>query len=475
MIAQHALLYLASRLFAAAANLGAVAVFTRLAASDVYGGYLLIFSWAFVVYGFLAQWLGSAFFATYRQDNAGPQIAILGWLSAGSIVVAAAVIAFLVVSGSMASGTACALFLAVVSLVLFVTVIEAERTMLEARTVAIAVMLRAVLIVSCGSAALLAGGSAVSLTCAVAAASIVAGLPSLMRLAPHLVGPCDPAALRRFIEYGWPLVIAFGITALGQNVDRLILAHVNGTAQLGPYGATSDFLKQSFGVLSEAIALAVVSIAKNAAMRGDHAAARRSLLETFQALTVTVSFVAVFIVAFADEIVAAIFGPEFRETARTLVPWLLAVNAVLIFRSFYFGQSIYFGQSSRNEMIASAAMLIVTGIMSLVLIPRFAMVGAAVAATGGHLAGCAVYVVARPRMPIPLASFCRIVAIAAVVLASEIAVSHAGVPAGWPMLALKLLIFAVSGLVIVWRFDVLGLTTLARGVLGNRLAANPAE
>src|SRR2546423_6307208 len=57
MITEHALLYLGARVFAAAANLAAVAIFTRLAVSDVYGGYLLIFSWAFVIYGFLGQWL----------------------------------------------------------------------------------------------------------------------------------------------------------------------------------------------------------------------------------------------------------------------------------------------------------------------------------------------------------------------------------------------------------------------------------
>src|SRR5262249_58664988 len=70
MVTEHALLYLGARLFAAAANLAAVAIFTRLAASDVYGGYLLIFSWAFVIYGFSGQWLGAAFFAVYPHPTA---------------------------------------------------------------------------------------------------------------------------------------------------------------------------------------------------------------------------------------------------------------------------------------------------------------------------------------------------------------------------------------------------------------------
>src|SRR2546421_8982873 len=90
MITEHALLYLGARVFAAAANLAAVAIFTRLAVSDVYGGYLLIFSWAFVIYGFLGQWLGAAFFAVYQHETAPAQIGALGRLGIGALAAAGA-------------------------------------------------------------------------------------------------------------------------------------------------------------------------------------------------------------------------------------------------------------------------------------------------------------------------------------------------------------------------------------------------
>ena len=470
MITEHALLYLGSRVFAAAANLAAVAIFTRLAASDVYGGYLLVFSWAFVIYGFFGQWLGAAFFAVYEHETASAQIGMLGRLLIGAVLAAGAVIFVVAALGLVPWPVAGTLFLVVSALSLFITMMEAERTQLAAGLVSIMLVARATLIVTFGAATLLLGGSALALAVALACANLVAALPGLARLAPHLVERTKPATLRRFVVYGWPLVIAFGATALGQNVDRLILAHAVGTAELGSYGATSDFLKQSFGVISEAIVLAVVSIAKNAAIRGDEAGARRTLEDAFRALAVTVFFGAVFIMTFADELVQVVFGPDFRETARALVPALIIANGVLIFRAFYFGQSIYFGQSSRNEVIASALMLSAAGALSVILIPRYGIYGAALATTCGQVAACSVFIVARPRMPIPFASLAAIAAAAALVLCAEVILGRVGPLGALPHIAAKLVVFVAAVAFVIRRFNILGLRDFAGGL---RAAARP--
>src|SRR5882672_11194411 len=152
MITEHALLYLGARIFAAAANLAAVAIFTRLASSDVYGGYLLIFSWAFVIYGFLGQWLGAAFFAVYQRETAAAQIGTLARLLAGSLIAAGVAILAVATAGLVPWPVAGGLFLVVVALSLFITVMEAGRTRLEAKLTSAILAIRAVLIVTFGSA-----------------------------------------------------------------------------------------------------------------------------------------------------------------------------------------------------------------------------------------------------------------------------------------------------------------------------------
>ncbi|HMK79915.1 MAG TPA: oligosaccharide flippase family protein [Xanthobacteraceae bacterium] len=470
MITEHALLYIGARVFAAGANLAAVAIFTRLAASDVYGGYLLVFSWAFVLYGFLGQWLGAAFFAVFKNETAAAQIGMLCRLVLAALGIAGALIAAAALAGIVPWPVAGALFLVVTALLLFITVMEAERTRLEAGVVSIILVLRAALVVILGATTLWAGGGALALAVALAVANILAALPGLVRLVPYITEPAERALLRRFLAYGLPLVIAFGATALGQNVDRLMLAHVVGTAELGSYGATSDFLKQSFGVISEAIVLAVVSIAKNAAIRGDEAGARRTLEDAFRALAMTVLFGAAFMVTFADQLVQVVFGPDFRETARVLVPYLILANGVLIFRAFYFGQAIYFGQSSRNEVIAATLMLSVTGALSAALIPRFGIFGAAWAATGGQLMACGVFVFARPRMPIPVASLIGIVAIAAAILAADATLDHIAVLGNFMRTGVKLAIFVLAGVFVIWQFNILGLRDFAGDFIGRRLS-----
>lgn len=472
---EHALLYLGSRVFAAAANLAAVAVFTRLAGSDVYGGYLLIFSWAFVIYGFFGQWLGAAFFAVYKEETAAAQVSMLVRLLIAAVIGGAIVSLGAAATGLVPWPVAGALFLVISALSLFITTMEAGRTRLDAGVTSFILALRAMLILTFGSATLLMGGGAIALAVALALASIIASLPGLVRLLPYIKEPVDRPSLRDFFAYGWPLIVAFGITALGQNVDRLVLAHWLGTAELGSYGATSDFLKQSFGVISEAIVLAVISIAKNAAIRGDHAAARAAQLDTFRALATTISFGAVFIVTFADELVHVVFGPEFRGTARALIPPLIIANGVLVLRAFYFGQAIYFGQSSRNEVIAAVLMFTVTGALSAVLIPVYGVFGAAWAATAGQIAACSVFIVAKPRMPVPFGSLAAIVAIATFVLGADAVLDQVAALGIAARIACKLAVFALAGGFVIWRFNILGLPDFVGALANRRLPAGPSD
>lgn len=457
MITEHVLLYLGARLIAAAVSLGAVAIFTRLAASDVYGDYLLVFAWAFVIYGIFAQWLGAAFFGVYKQEEAAPQIAALARLFLGSIILGSTFVSIGAACGLITWPMAGALCLTVCGLSLFTSVMEAGRTRLQARTVSIIYVLRAGFIITFGTVTLLLGGGGLSLAVALASANIVAALPGLARLSPHLIGAPKQLRMRPLLNFGWPLILAYGLAALGQNIDRLILAHMGSTAELGPYGATADLLKQSFSVVAEAIVLAAVSMAKDASTRGDEVTAKHTLEDVARALTAAVSFGAVFFLSFADELVDLVFGLEFRGTARALMPWLVGAGGALTFRAYYFGQAIYFGQSSRNEVVAAILMFAVTGTLSLAAIPYFGAFGAACAAIAGQLAACAVYIRARPRMPIPAAGMLVIAATAAAAFGISTVLDQIELLNRTTRLLSKLLVIGGCGLFVIWRFNLLAL------------------
>ncbi|WP_204283555.1 hypothetical protein, partial [Klebsiella pneumoniae] len=73
-----------------------------------------------------------------------------------------------------------------------------------------------------------------------------------------------------------------------------------GPGELGAYGAIADFLKQSFLVFGESIALSMISIAKRDARAGDAAASAGVLEEAARTLTLIAAFGTAFFLSFDD-------------------------------------------------------------------------------------------------------------------------------------------------------------------------------
>ena len=91
-----------------------------------------------------------------------------------------------------------------------------------------------------------------------------------------------------------------------------------------------------------------------------------------------------------------------------------------------------------------------------------------------RIAACSVFLVARPRMPIPFASLMGIVAITAVVLGADVILDHIAIMGALPRIVGKLVIFAAAGTFAIWRFNILGLRDFTGSVTG-RLLAKPIE
>jgi O-antigen/teichoic acid export membrane protein len=446
MLGWHAFLYVASRIIAAALNFASVAIFARLAGPADYGAYLLTFAWAYIVYGFSVQWLRYAFFAAYHTSTADTQIATFT-RTAGHLLFAALACALLTGAlGLVPWESIVAVMALVVGLSAFDISCEVARTRLQAKAVAQASILRAVLSLSLGTAALLIYESPVMLALAVGAAHIGATVPFLHDLLPRIRAPGSMSTAKGFLRYGWPLIFAFGISALGQSVDRLLLASFSGLGIVGPYGAVADMVRQCMVVFGEAIAGAYVSIAKAAHANGDEARARDVLTKAFAAYATIALFGGAFIIRFEAQAIGLLLGPAFREPTEQLVPLFVAASAMLMFRSFYFGQVIYFARSSRLELIAALVTVATVGLLSLLLIPVHGAVGAAWALLLGQTAACVLYVWEGRRhyaMPLPLAVLARLAAYAVAGYGLTIAVEWMHLPL-WPTLALQFAILCVA-------------------------------
>lgn len=461
MIARHTLTYVGSRGVAAILNLVSLAVFTRLAPVESYGVYLFILSWALVLYGSTCQWPKFAFFALYDEARADAQIGtvvrvLLATLALASLIAAGAV-ALDLVSARIAAAVVAAAF----GMTAFEGAIEIARTRLAAESVALSVILRAVLVLGLGSAALTITGDPVHLVFAVALANALAALPAGRSIA-HLVlrGRGSLVEARRLLVYGWPLILSFGIAALAQTIDRLIIGRTIGPEDLGAYGAIADFLKQSFVVFGESIALSMVSIAKRDARDGGMEAARPVLKDAARALTLIGAFGTVFFLTFDDIVVSILLGPAYREAAIALAPTLIAASIFLMFRAYYFGQIIYFAQSSRLDAVSSLVMLVTVAGLSLLLIPGHGVKGAAIALAAGQGLACLVFILGvkgRMRMPVPLVDIILIVLCALGTWAAMSGIDLLPEARGPVDAALKLGLLGTGFLAAAWHFNIIGI------------------
>lgn len=470
MIARHSLIYVGSRGVAAALNMASVAVFTRLAPAQAYGSYLYLLSWALVLYGATCQWPKFAFFALYDEARAQAQIGTVVRLLGGSLLLAGLFAGLAAALGLIGPPAAGAILLLALGFTLFEGSTEIARTRLKAGAVAAAVLCRAVLMLALGSAVLHATGEPVDLAMAIAAANALGSLPALATVLPMMRGGGSRAEAARLFAYGWPLVLSFGTAALAQSLDRLIIAKTVGPAGLGAYGAIADFLRQSFIVFGEALALSLMSIAKREARLGGMAAASGVLCDAARAMTAIAAFGAVFFLCFDDLVVTILLGPGYREEARRLAPVLILASVLMMFRSYYFGQVIYFTRTSRLEAAAAFATLATVACASLLLIPQLGAFGAALAFASGQAAACLVLVFgarkAGTALPLPLADMAGI---AAAALAVGLAVTGIGLLPGGaqpPGIILRLILLGAAFVAVAWRIDMLGLA----GAIRRRLA-----
>jgi O-antigen/teichoic acid export membrane protein len=460
MLNTSGLLYLSARVLSAAGNLLAVAVFSHLAGPAEYGHYVLIFAWSLIVYGFGAQWMRFAFFGVYQSERFGEYVGSLMGLLCAGLAIVALVLAALGIFGVFESGFLVAVFALVCGITLYEAAFEVARTLLNVRNAALAMILRALLTVLFGSIDLWLGGGARGLAIAIAVAHVVAAVPALRILSGLNWSRGSRDTALRILIYGWPLLLSFGIGAVGLSIDRLLLAHYLGTATLGPYGVAADMLRQSFMVIGETISLSLVTIAKSHANNGDVEATNSTLRQAFNACLATAVFGTAFFVVFGDALLSAVLQPQFVAPTHGLIPIFAVAFAFMTMRNFYFAQVIYFTNASFLDLLVSFLFVVVSASLSLVLVPAYGPHGAALALMLSSITSCLAFMALGRRwyrLPIDFTALGVMPALAMLFVFGARTASGL-MPGGAAPLVIDAVVFVLVGGFAVRRFGLLAAT-----------------
>ncbi len=453
------ILYFGSRAVSAAGNLISVALFARLVGPAEYGAYILMFAWAIVVYGFATQWMKFSYFGIYRAAH---EDAIIGayirlvTLSIVAVCIIAAVVSIFIPAHIDFIFALVALF---VGMTVYEAALEISRTRLQVTTVALSMICRAVFVLALGWAFLAVHHSAFSLALGVAAGHLIAAIPTLAKLwgLPHI--PMTSDSYKPIIRYGWPLIFSFGILAIGQTIDRFLIAKYVGNAVLGPYGVVADLMRQSFLVVGESIALALITVAKQHADEGRKDDSDAMMRLTFRACLAAGSFGAAFFIVFGHGLTDLFLGADFAAPVEGIIPLFAVAFGFMLLRSFYFGQVIYFTDGTLFELLIAAVFVISSALIAFILVPLYGAVGGAVALLIAHGISCIISALLGRRLhvfPIDAAALIGIPVIAAITTALCWLISDLVSPIA---VAASIQLFLLAGAVglAAWRFDLLQL------------------
>lgn len=446
MIRHHFALYLSARASAAAGNLAAIAIFTRLAGPEIYGHYVVMFAAALVISGFSAQWVRYAFFNNYRSDEDRDFFASFVALLVVSMAATGAVAALaFTLDGAGASFAAGSLLIGL-STALFDVLTEVCRTRLEAGRAALSVILKAALVLAFGTLALLMDRSALALAFGIAAAHLVASIPAAITLGRLLGGRPSWSHMRKLLTFGWPLMLSFGIGSFAQGIDRFFLASVEGAAVIGAYGALSDLVRASFVILADSVGLSTIPLAKRLFSEGDRAGTERTLGQAFRIMMVIGVFMTAGFIAFGPLMLPIIFPATFLQGADSLLPVIVLGAFLLVMRNLYLAQIIYFTRSSWMELASALILTFVNLGLCALLIPPLGALGAAWAFLGGQAVSAAFFLAASPKnfhMPTPLRPTLGVLAVGVALIVACEAIRAAGLGLA-ATLGLELLLFAAA-------------------------------
>ncbi|MGV8930249.1 MAG: polysaccharide biosynthesis C-terminal domain-containing protein [Brevundimonas sp.] len=396
----------------------AIIVFTRLLSAEDFGRYALAFSVLTLAHVAVFTWLEAAmarFWAAGRpgRDLAGHFASLYRaafWLSLAFIPAVALVLwlwpadpllKFALAAGLAGCPVRCFLKLAQ----------ERYRAAGEVAMAANLDMSVAVggLAIGVGFALVGAGGAAPLLGLALAPlAALPFILPGELRQARG--ASVEPARLRGYAVYGYPIAASLALTVVLSSTDRFLLAYFMDEAAVGAYHASYSIANRTLDVLflwlGAAGQPALVMALERGGMDQLRVAAREQL-STFLLIGLPA---AAGVALVARPLAEVLIGEDLRSAAASVTPWI-ALSALLFgLTAYYFGQAFTLGKKTKRLLIAMAIPAGLNVVLNFILVPRFGLMGAAWATAASFGVGMVATMLIGRRvmaLPIPWESLAR--------------------------------------------------------------------
>ena len=216
-------------------------------------------------------------------------------------------------------------------------------------------------------------------------------------------GVIDPARLRAYAVYGYPIAASLALAVVLSSTDRFLLAAFMDTAAVGAYHAGYSIANRTLDVLFIWLGAAGTPALVMALERGGRERLTVAAREQAQTLILIGLPAAAGVALVARPLAQIMIGEDLRDAATLVTPWI-ALSALLSgVTVYYFHQAFTLGRKTRRLLAAMAVPAVANVVLNVLLIPRFGVLGAAWATAASFGLGLiASWAMGRRVMPLPV-------------------------------------------------------------------------
>jgi O-antigen/teichoic acid export membrane protein len=469
MLIKYSLLQLIGKFVPGLIGFVVVAMLTRLLSPHEFGvfGIATALAQLIVVAGF--AWLGLAVMrlATGQVEDPGFRASTLAAFgtAVAVIVVAAAAVCLTPFAAGYAGIVATAVFGGVVFALFdlrgafYASICDFVSPMALSIARAVVVAAAAVAIAYQGG-----GGLAVSLGSSIAALCVIAVVcRSFVRLSA-----VDAKDVRRIYAFGLPLAGGLALFAISSWSDRLVLDAYSGTAVVGLYAAATAIVQNTLQLAANAIGSTALPLAVLAHENGGPEGGDRQLGRNLVALSGLLLPTAVALCALAPNVAEVLVGPDYRAALVALTPFLVGAALISGIRGNCIDHCFHLTGTTWHLIVLAALMAAVNLAMLVLLVPRYAHIGAGIAALVTAASGLCYGIVAARRvyrLHVPFLEISKVLGATAVMAAVLVPIARLR---GVDALVIQLMAGGGAYLAAAFAFNLLNLRDIAIMTLSRR-------
>jgi len=194
----------------------------------------------------------------------------------------------------------------------------------------------------------------------------------------------SPSMVREMLHFSIPLMFSYGLAFLMTNADRFMINYFNGMEAVGIYVAGYAIIDRIGQMLFMAIALPSFSLTIQKLEQEGFAAARQQTYHVGVAVLALAMPACMGLMLTAPQIAAVFIGPEFRDGAITVMPWIALSTFFNGLATHYFDHAFHFAKKTHMLLWTQGSGATLNLLLNVLLIPDYGSIGAAIATLASY-------------------------------------------------------------------------------------------